>query len=220
MNIAIVDDNYIHRQNIKQILKQVHNVHNIDEFSSGEAFLSSHTVYDIVLLDVEMDCMSGIDVKNSIQQNIATKIIFVSSYTNRVMDAFGQNVIAYLHKDDPVLANKLVNLVYTLVQEKQIEIDGEIVFLSQIIYCSGGGSYTHIYTHNKEWVMRKTLSEVSEQLDSTFYRIHKSFIVNLKYIKKIYYNKVVLHNGEQLKISRTSKKQVQEAYLQYMKGVV
>jgi two-component system LytT family response regulator len=87
-----------------------------------------------------------------------------------------------------------------------------MINISDIIYCQADGSYTHIYLLNgKKLTTSKLLKSIEELLpNETFFRIHKSYLVNLNLIKryiKIDGNQVVLENNIKLDVSDRNRKE-------------
>jgi two-component system, LytTR family, response regulator len=89
---------------------------------------------------------------------------------------------------------------------------------SEIRWIEAAGDYVQIYTENKFHLINDSLSSLENKLDpKTFIRIHRSSIVNVDYIKEFqpYFNgeyKIILKNGEVLKLSRTYKDKIKELF--------
>ena len=82
----------------------------------------------------------------------------------------------------------------------------------EILYCKGEGRYTTIYLKNGHSLLVSRLLKSIEDIlmNDSFYRIHKSYIVNMKYIKEFKhpdYKYVVLENDIQLEIAKRRKSQ-------------
>ena len=90
-------------------------------------------------------------------------------------------------------------------------IKGEIIiYYSNIIYMEAEGSYTNIYLSDKSIpIIRKGMNDIEKELiNDDLVRVHKSYIVNFKYIKKMMTNSILLENGVEIPIARRRKKQV------------
>lgn len=68
------------------------------------------------------------------------------------------------------------------------------------------GSYTRVFSSNREFLVTRNLKNVLKNLPDFFVRIHRSFAIHLDYIESIYGNQVYLRNGESLQVSRSGKK--------------
>ncbi|MBR5761712.1 MAG: response regulator, partial [Lachnospiraceae bacterium] len=96
MNVAICDDNKSYRDDIRKVCEKVRDRSDISfgicEFESVKAVKKLLSRVDILLLDIEMGDENGISLKNYIEENrLDIIIIFVSGYTDYVMDSFGLN---------------------------------------------------------------------------------------------------------------------------------
>lgn len=196
---------------------------------------------DIVFLDVEMPGMNGFDVLDAIP-NKQFDIIFVTAYDNYAIKAFKVNAIDYIQK--PVNIKEVVNAVNKVIEKKATQqhniedyrrIFEDLTRLrnqkiniptsegitrldkSEIIHIQADGRYSRLFLNNNESLfVTKTLKELEEIINSeTFFRVHKSHLVNTDYIKK--YNissshQLELSNGKVVDISRRKR----DDFLQFM----
>jgi len=195
---------------------------------------------DLVFLDIEMPGQSGIDWLRSLPQ-IQFDVIFVTAFNQYAVEAFRLGAVDYLLK--PVHASDLQEAVKRV--EKKLETAGEKTVLKSlaqnygqsfsrisipavngfefidfkdIIYMESESNYTtfHLIGNHKITATR-TLGEFEELLERyQFFRLHKSFIVNLNYIRKYIKGDggmVVMENGVEIDVSRRRK----EAFLERLK---
>ena len=92
-------------------------------------------------------------------------------------------------------------------------LDGfQVVDAADILYCKADDNYSEIHFENKKILVSKTLKHFEEVLtDFSFYRIHKSYLVNLNAIVKYKKGKggsVLLKNGKELLVSAARKRQL------------
>ncbi len=78
----------------------------------------------------------------------------------------------------------------------------DYVPLSQIYYIEAQKQYVAIYTGDKTYRMKASLSDTEKLLDEYFFKCQRSFLVNLRYVKRILQTHVVLKNDEEVPISR------------------
>lgn len=115
IRIAVCDDLIEDRQNIIQMLSEYTDQNNlyvkIEEFASGEAFLSSDTsVYSLVFMDIFMDGINGMETaKELIARNSRVQIVFESTSTEFAAEAFDIEALHYIVK--PVGKEKLFNIL-------------------------------------------------------------------------------------------------------------
>ena len=99
-HIAIVDDDQSIHQKLEEMITSIlfkYPIHfTVSHFFSGNEFLTNKDTFSLIMLDVEMNDGDGILTKNSLKTH--TPIIFLSSYQDRMIEAFGNHVVAYLLK--------------------------------------------------------------------------------------------------------------------------
>ncbi|MBV6644482.1 MAG: LytTR family transcriptional regulator DNA-binding domain-containing protein [Cyclobacteriaceae bacterium] len=96
--------------------------------------------------------------------------------------------------------------ILVLKSKAKVEVD-------QLVYIKSDGHYVefHLKDRKRPEIDRNTIKEIQESLPpQSFVRIHRSYIVNMRYIKSIYASKVMLHNGEEISVSRKFKLNLQE----------
>ena len=205
----------------------------IDIFYSGEALcksLENSNYYDLICLDIQLQKMSGIDVGLYLREklgNDATHLIYISESTNHAMKLFQIRPLNFMIKpvyDSAMWKNlhKAVQLIEKqnlCFQYKKGRTYHRILY-SSILYFKSEGKKVYIILddHSKEFYGKIDLimSEVPLQ---KFIRIHKSYIINLNYIKEYCFESVKMSNGEVLAISKTYRKDIRERILSHM-GVV
>ena len=181
---------------------------------------------DLILLDIEMPELSGIDFLRSLSQPPA--VIFTTAYTQYAVQGYELDVIDYLVK--PVSFNRFVKAVTKardFVAEKSNRITAadterdffflkvnyqiEKICYSDILFIEALQNYIAIHLANKKIVSYMTISTMEKQLpEMLFMRIHKSYIAALHKIDRIDKNKVVIHN-QYLPVSRTAKDKLMHA---------
>jgi two-component system, LytTR family, response regulator len=192
---------------------------------------------DIVFLDIEMPNGNGFTLFEKIKQP-SFETIFTTAYEDFAIKAFRISALDYLTK--PIDFRQLQEAIGKYRQKQKIGIREQrfellienmtnrpsefnkivlpdyegysMINISDIIYCQADGSYTHIYLLNgKKLTTSKLLKSIEELLpNETFFRIHKSYLVNLNLIKryiKIDGNQVVLENNIKLDVSDRNRKE-------------
>ncbi|MFV0593961.1 MAG: LytR/AlgR family response regulator transcription factor [Draconibacterium sp.] len=173
---------------------------------------------DLLFLDVEMPRLSGIDVLEIID-DMELKVVVTTAHQDFAVQAVGTRAIAYLLK--PVQMEQLEAIIENIqqvgfvshpIENERLAVpvfDGiEIVPVPEIIYCKSEGNYTKLFfSHGKKLLASKTLKYFTEILPARqFMRIHKSYLINLRHMKK-YLNKdggeVMMANGDILPVSRS-----------------
>lgn len=198
----------------------------IYEFSSGEDFLAFEGEFDILLLDIEMSEVSGIQVKKELEsRRSSTAIIFLTSHTEYMSDAFGKQVFKFLNKplEKEELFEALDRIIKEIFNDFVIELENEkIPFLrgKSILYIKAEDKYTVVQTMEDQFLVRKTMKEWETRLKGyDFFRAHKSFIVNMAYIKKIGVD-LILEDGTNINLGRKNEKIFREKYHTYLRKLL
>lgn len=185
----------------------------VRSFPSAEAFLFAYEddkAYDILLLDIEMGAMNGVDLAKTIRQtNDTVQIIFITGFPDFIAEGYEVSALHYLMK--PVSEEKLhavldkatANLAKS---EKRLCIthdrQTDFIPLSQITYIEAQKQYVDIHAATEVYRMKASLAEIESHLDEYFIKCQRSFIVNLRHVSRIKNDCVVLKNGTEVPISR------------------
>lgn len=213
-----------------------------DSVKTGVDAIKHHNP-DIVFLDIQMPEENGFELFKYFD-NINFEIIFTTAYKDYAIDAIRHSALDYLLK--PINYIDLVSSIKrfetqrdTFNRQEKISMllenlssdnnsfnkialptqsGYELLKLNSILYCQSDNNYCKVIcVDGKEFLLSKTLKYVEELLASKlFLRIHKSFLVNLNYIKKfdkIDDLKVTLTSGVQLPVSIRKKEHFLNAIL-------
>ncbi len=203
----------------------------VNMFSTGKELLKSmeSNVYQMVLLDIDMPEMDGIEVGKKVREKSdMVEIVYVSECEDRVFEAFAVYPLGFVRKsnflnDISDLAKLYIKKHMRMHQTDQLKFvtRTKIIVLKRksIRYIEGNGNYQMLYVYGeKEPIEVKMtinkLEEVTAPLG--FIRIHKGFLVNYLYISKIESNQVILKGGGALPIGRSKVKEVKSKFLSLM----
>lgn len=235
MNIAICDDTIEALDIINKFIDNWSKKNNIevmvDKYQSAESFLfewTDYNKYDLIFLDIKMKKVSGIELSNLIREkNKMVDIVFATGIFEHALHGYNVGAIQYLLKPinqssvhlclDKVLdrinsKNKLPQFMIIRTSKENIKLNYD-----EIYYFEMFSPNINIYTINKKLVLRKTISEIEKDLKcNSFIRCHRSYIVNLKYVKTVSKNVIVLENGANIPISRNKYKEVNNYYINYL----
>ena len=180
---------------------------------------------DVLFLDVEMESMDGLAVMKEVEKmpNIHN-IIFVSSHPEAVWDSFGYETKGFVTKpfSDEDIIEKLEGIYSKKINDTLLEFtdyNGVVYFRkSDIVLLRSDSNYATIITENSENIVTCTLKECEKKLNGLpFLRIHRSYIVNLDYVKNMTSSVASLKNGEDLTIGRSYRNQVKKDYQDYLR---
>lgn len=225
--IAICDDmdediQYIFSA-VNQWAKKENLTVTVETFPSAESFLfryEEQKSYDILLLDIEMQDMSGVDLAKKIRKgNDAIQIIFITGYMDYIEEGYEVAALHYLMK--PVSEKKLWEVLNRAVvkikkNEKSLflSLSGEMVRIPvyEVKYLEVQQNYVTVHAKNN-YTIKKTLGEFERELDERFYRMGRSFIVNLCCIDRITKTSVFLSDGSVIPLPRGQYEPLNKAFI-------
>lgn len=231
LKIAICDDDASQRAYLIDILtpwsKKNRHLIELKEYPGAKSFLFDYAQekdFDILLLDIEMPEINGIEIAKTVRkENSAVQIIFVTGFYEYFSDGFDVSALHYLIKPVdggklyPVLDKAVANLSYRQRSVLLSTAEGDIkVPLTDILYLESENVYVNVHTEHDVYKSRITLSKLSEQLDDTFFKVHRSYIAGLKHVKKITRNEITMINGAELPLSRGTYDAVHAALIKYL----
>lgn len=194
----------------------------ITSYTSASQIDLTTDIFDILLLDIDLPDKSGIDFANDyikIYPNI--KIIFISSHNELVFDSFKVHPYNFIRKEkiDIELNDTLLELLDLLkMHKKEIVLNNKdnttIIQQSDIIYIESFKHYCYIYTKRttEPYKIRTNMRQILEDLNFCFYRINRSYIINLNEIKQIKNGRVILKNDMEVTLQRGQIKKFQNTY--------
>ena len=234
LKTIIVEDEKTSREILRNYLaKYCSNVQILGEAENVEEalILIRNNDLDLVFLDVEMPYGNAFDLLDKVG-DVNFETVFVTAYNQYAMDALNQHAAYYLLK--PISIDELIKAVdfVTKIKRKEKQFDDEVltpispslnekisiptqtgfelINTEDIIYCQADDNYTHFFLKNdKNKLVSKTLGFFDKLLvDKGFFRIHKSYLINLNSI--ISYQKgkggtVVLDHGKSLPVASSKK---------------
>lgn len=241
ISIAIVDDDLSDIDSITKCLDSYKKENNFDlsykTYTSANAFLKEYeSFFDIVLLDIEMPELNGIDLAKKIREiDKFVVIVFITNIAKYAIKGYEVEAYDYILKPvNKAVLNLKLNKLFKKFERKN---DGSIVFNygnstikieeSEIKYFEVSGHYLTIHTNNasqKEYKIYSTLKKYKEQLNSTnFAYCNRCYYVNLKYVKEVYNNYCILVTSEgeepiKLLISRPQKRNFIKALVRHTIG--
>lgn len=233
IKIAICDDEEkavaLHEKIVKACFQAQGVGYEITTYTQSRNLLCDITddgfFYDLILLDIEMPGISGMELPQRIKSFLPNvKIIFVTSHTEYAIDAFELSIFRYVPKNN--LEVKLTAAVTDAAKLIELEAGQEYTIQTanrmekipykDIFYIQRDGKNSSIVSSAGTSKVRKSLQQVFDELNtSEFIFIDRGCIVNIIQIMKICDGMVVLKNGEQLPISRSHLQEVKQKINQF-----
>lgn len=216
LSIAVCDDEVIECCNmakrIKVIMEEMKIPCMIRQFQSGRELLQALGSFDIVFLDIIMKDLDGMKTARVFRKQTFDKIlIFVSSSREYVFEAYDVEAFQYLLKpvDDRKLKRVLQKAVLKTESRSQEfiivsrERQKKKIFLDDIYYFEIRGRVVDVHGSEGIFTYYEQIGELEDKLrDKDFFRCHKSYLINLKYVDGYNRQEAVLENGEKIVIAK------------------
>lgn len=202
MKCLIVDDNKLARMALKQLVSQIPGLELVAECADAAEALDAlnNAQIDLLLLDIEMPDMSGLDLIKTLGNN-KPLIIFTTAKPDYAVEAFELSVVDYLIKPIafPRFRQAIEKATETLESNKEevkVEEQGFVfvkdngvlkrISIDDILFLEAMGDYVKVHTAQKFHVVHATLKSIEEKLPaSKFIRVHRSYIVAINKIDYI-----------------------------------
>lgn len=230
IKIAVCDDNLDYLNTVENYLENMGNkLVSHDIYMSGEeliaAYENNNASYDAIFLDMEMGGLDGIETANCIRKiDGKVIIVFVTNYEQYMKRSFECEPFRFLLKpvnfDDiqmvleaifTKLSNSRSTFVFSVNREK-IRLYAE-----NIIYFEKQSHWVYIHTIDDIYRIKKSMKELYEAVDTDIFTpTHKSYIINLRYVKTIKDKLVTLYNStDTIPISRSYRKNLCSRFTEF-----
>ena len=228
VKIAICDDEQEYREQIREYLIEYKKEKNISlyikEFESGDTLAESGEAFNMVFLDYCMKGHNGIESAKAIRKkDLRCGIVFVTAYPDFVFDSFEVQPFRFLLK--PLAKEKIFEAIDSYIAQMKVAMPITVieegcrisVLTDDIVYAEADGKNCYIHTRSKTYHSSSTLAKLQEILpESAFYRIHKSYLINMYCVTMIDGKLVTMINGRTLPVSRTKCKDFKDHYMTFV----
>ena len=205
-------------------------------YTSAEEYLmhAEESSFDLLFLDIQMGQISGVDLAMSLRRhNEDLSIVFVTGLREHVFAGFEVQALHYLVK--PIKEEDIHCCLDRALERSHNAKEHSLVFsfegetrplpLAQLVYAEAEGHYLRLVTsaHQGEDQLRikMALADLEQELkDAGFYRCHRSYLVNLRYVIRIAQNDIVLDNQATIPVSRQNRDGLLQAFITYYKGMI
>jgi two-component system, LytTR family, response regulator len=211
LKTIIIEDENLARERLKLLLQKHEDIIEIiAEAANGQEGLEMITEYkpDLIFLDIQMPGLTGFEMLQQLDE--IPLVIFTTAYDEYALQAFETNTIDYLLK--PIAPERLEKAIHKLQQmgsnqsqlnEQMLDFIAKIsqpkasfikvktgtitklIKLEKIYYFQAEDKYTFLHTYDKKYILSESLNELEKTLSSQFKRIHRAYVINLDFIKKI-----------------------------------
>jgi two-component system LytT family response regulator len=209
LRVLIVDDEAPARDKLRRWLGMHADIEIAGEAADGlgAAAAISRLEPDVVFLDIQMPGLSGLEVAAQLESATAPLLVFVTAFDEHAIRAFDLDAVDYLLKpyDRDRLEKSLHRLrerrsapaarpavrsarAQTRSGERLLVPRGEqleLIDAAAIHWLEADDNYVHVHTATTQYLVRRTLADLLEQLGERFARIHKSTAVNLSEVTSL-----------------------------------
>ncbi len=241
---ALADDEVLARQKLRHLLREVEDIDIVGECATAAEAIQLVNIAkpQLLFLDIRMPDMDGFDVVHSLSTNgagVLPHIVFITAYDKYAVKAFEIHAIDYLLK--PFTPERLMSAVQRVrdhlashnqdAAEPAVELNvapyttrmvfksrGRILFLpvDDIRWIEAEENYVRVCAGSESHLLREAIGHMEMRLDpKSFLRVHRSFIVNLHYVKEVKNepdgdSTVVMVTGEKIAMSRSYRSRIQK----------
>ena len=218
MNILIVEDEFMVAKRLTRLSQKIvvsSNIQHANNLDDAELLIDKND-FDLVLLDLNLNNRSGFDLLKSASA-ASFQTIIVSANTDQAIIAFEFGVVDFVPKpfNEQRLTEAFDRLIHSELAKKSIQHLSikktkriELIKLEDIEFIKGAGNYSEIVTNSQiTHLHEKSLDKLDAILSDNFYRLHKSYIVNLNCFKSLHTYpgskyEISLLCGNQIPVSR------------------
>ncbi len=221
IHIAVCDDekyDFFRRKNMETVIWQ---------FSNGKELLESDKTIDILFLDIQMKEMNGMETARILRsRKFKGFLIFITVLKEMVFDSFEVQAYDYLVKPiEKKQFEKTMERLFSSMQDAsqanllvQRGYESSIIPFDEIVYCEIIDRKVYLHLVSSEIIdYYDRIENLERRLDGRFFRCHRSFLINLKYLKSYKNKTAYMENGKEIPVSRLRSKEFSGVILQYMK---
>ena len=228
MKIAVCDDSQLFLNEVKTLLsewKDAPQSLSTEFFTNGDALIEAHsyTPFDIILLDVVMPLVNGIETAREIRKNDKhTKIIFITTSSEFAVDSYTVKANNYLLK--PIIPELFYCAINELAKEilaaaKRIAVkttEGvKSILITKIEYVEAQNHRVVFkLTDGSSFESSEPMYKHENQLmrEDGFFKCHRSYVINFRHIDTFTTKEITMRSGVRIPISRGQHKELETAY--------
>ncbi len=229
---AICDDDQPYARYLERLVAQWAQCAGVEAetefYPSAEAFLFRHEEcrdFDVLLLDIEMPGMDGVSLARALREaGDDLQIIFITGYADYIAEGYDVSALHFLIK--PVEEEKLFQVLSRALGRLQrnepsltLQLPGELVRLplGRIRWLEVSHNYVTVHAE-QDYSVKRSLGEMAQALDDRFFRLGRSFIVNLTFISRVTRTEVEMSDHERIPLPRGQYDKLNRAIIDIARG--
>lgn len=199
----------------------------ITQFSSGEELLKYDKIIDILFLDIQMKNIDGMETAKKLRRReFKGFLIFITVLKEMVFQAFEVQAYDYLVKplEEQHFNRTMERLLASMKNPREANLlvqkgsESRIVPFEDIVFCEVIDRKVYLHLLTSEVIdFYDRIENLEAKLDSRFFRCHRSFLINLMYLKSYKNGIAYIDSGKEIPVSRLRSKEFSSVVLQYMK---
>ena len=227
MKVAVCDEDRESLARLRRMVKEQEPECEVVCFDSGRKFLEAGQHFDILLLEIQMAEISGLEVARALRAGReSTVLIFVTALKEYAPEAFEVSAFRYLLK--PLSPEKFRRAFRDACREAlgHLASGGEPLFFrtrtrnftlhrEEVIYVESRRRKVDIHTQGECFSVYATMTHREEELGEGFFRCHRGYLVNLACVAGYGGGFVLLQNGEQIYLAREKQAEFSRAYARF-----
>lgn len=233
IKIAICDDEILLLPHLSAMIRQQFSLHSLTTevftfFSSTELL---HHVYekgsfDVYFLDIDIPELNGISLAEKIKEKYADALIlYVSAKEDMVFQTFKTQPLAFVRKN--CFSKDIQEAIDVMIKHLQKPEDTILsltdmlghplnINVNRTIYIEAKENYQYVVSIDRCEMIRCSIAELDKLLTPFRYmRVHRSYLVNYKYIRRINNDHILLDDGRTIPMSRLRKKEIRQQFMEY-----
>ncbi|PZP48690.1 MAG: DNA-binding response regulator [Pseudopedobacter saltans] len=236
MNCIIIDDEPLAREAIRGLLKDFSEINIIGEYVSPLLATDNLDKVELIFLDINMPGVNGLEFAKQIKES-DTLIIFTTAYEEYALDSYEVDAIDYLVK--PIVKERFEKAIRKAINyhqllhseenipsiETNVSDAGDHFFIradrkihkvnyNEVLYVEGLKDYVIVHTSTQKIIAAMNIKTIHQQLpQNLFFRISKSYIINVQHIAALDNNSIFIQNDE-IPIGNIYRDAFYEAYVE------
>lgn len=233
IHIAICDDEKYMSDRIWTMASDFFRRKNMEttilQFSCGEELLKYDKQIDILFLDIQMKDIDGMETARKLRERkFRGFLIFITVLKEMVFQSFEVQAYDYLVKPiEEKHFEKTMERLYVSMQNAreasllvQKGYESRIISMEDIVFCEIIDRKIYLHLSSSEVIdYYDRIENLETKLDGRFFRCHRSYLINLKYLKSYKNGVAYMESGREIPVSRLRSREFSSVILQYMKNI-
>lgn len=230
MKILICDDEIQYTDKLKKHIEEYMKCRSIDYEIDTESeplnILSNSSIYQLVFLDIQMEKIDGISLAKVLKErNSKVIIFFITSFKDYQDEAMDLRAFRFFEKPiDPERLNSGLDKAMEYIDESYVDFyiyannEHKRILMDEVMYVERINRQVTLATTHGNYTTRETFEDWCDIIqNSFFYRVHKSYIVNLHYVSSYRYTELIVENKVRIPIASRRQADFHKFWFAYLR---